>query len=205
MGRLSRRPAADARRPRWRSRRRGTPPSRTCRSRRPSSPGVRAGAVPAAAYPRTPPGPAPGTAARWMPGRSPRRPPGGRRRPGGPPPASPPPALQAVVFGDGLEGVIGGREGDETVRVLGSAAHVEVGDRRAVLRQLLEWALVQQVVDVDQAAHPVALHHVGYAAGDVQGGVGGPFDDRPVVEVGRRLLPLLDAAAAGAPGHLVPG
>src|SRR3990170_840523 len=146
-GRLSRRPAADARRPRWRSRRRGTPPSPTCRSRRPSSPAVRAAAGPAAAYPRTPPGPAPGIAARSRPGRSPLRPPGGRRRPGGPPPASPPPSVQPVVFRDRLEGVVGGGEGDEAVRVLGGAAHVEVGDRRAVLRQLLEGALVQQVVD----------------------------------------------------------
>src|SRR3989304_1213841 len=154
------------------SRRRAPPLPPACRGRRPSSPGVRAGAGPAAAYPRTPPGPAPGTAGRWRPGRSPLRPPGGRRRPGGQPPASPPPALQAVVFRDSLEGVVGGREGVEAVRVLGSAAHVEVGERCAVLRQLLERALVQQVVDIDEAAHPVALDHVRYAAGAVPRGGG---------------------------------
>src|SRR3989304_2591911 len=168
-------------------------------------PARRAAAGPAAAYPRTPPGPAPGIAARSRPGRSPLRPPGGRRRPGGPPPASPPPSVQPVVFRDRLEGVVSGREGDEAVRVLGGAAHVEVGDRRAVLRQLLEGALVQQVVDVDQATHPVALDHVRYAPGDVQRRVGGPFDDGAVLEVGRRFLPLLDAAAAVAFRPLVPG
>src|SRR3972149_6336030 len=55
------------------------------------------------------------------------------------------------------------------------------------------------------APPPAARALVGHAPDDVQRSVGGPFDDSAVVEIGRRLLPLLNAATAVAFRHLVPG
>ena len=46
---------------------------------------------------------------------------------------------------------------------------------------------------------------LGMRRADVQRRVGGPVEDGAVLEVGRRLLPLLDAADRELLGHLVPG